>query len=68
MDDLVYICTKMARNMDAGGIDKMLDAADSATAAMEEARPLLQRSIDLVNEVRHHWWLYLMRTQDIRDK
>ena len=51
MDDLVYICTKLARQMDLQGIDKIFDTADSATAAIEEARPLLQRAVELVNEV-----------------
>ena len=52
MDDLVYITTKLARQMDMQGLDKMFDAAESATAAIEDARPLLQRAAELVNEVR----------------
>lgn len=51
MDDLVYICTKLARQMDAQGLDKIFDTAESAMAAIEEARPLLQRAVELVNEV-----------------
>lgn len=51
MDDLVYICTKIARQMDAQGMDKIFDTAEAATAAIEEARPLLQRAVELVNEV-----------------
>lgn len=51
MDDLVYICTKLARQMDAQGLDKIFDTAEAAMGAIEEARPLLQRAVELVNEV-----------------
>lgn len=51
MDDLVYICTKIARQMDAQGLDRIFDAAEAATSAIEEARPLLQRVVELVDEV-----------------
>jgi hypothetical protein len=51
MDDLVYICTKLARQMDAQGLDRIFDAAEAATSAIEEARPLLQRVVELVDEV-----------------
>lgn len=52
MDDLVYICTKIARQMDAQGLDRIFDAAEAAAAVAEEARPLLQRVVELVDEVR----------------
>ena len=29
MDDLVYICTKIARQMDAQGLDRIFDAAEA---------------------------------------
>lgn len=51
MDDLVYICTKIARQMDAQGLDRIFDAAEAATAVAEEAKPLLQRVVQLVDEV-----------------
>lgn len=51
MDDLVYICTKIARQMDAQGLDRIFDAAEAAAAVAEEARPLLQRVVELVDEV-----------------
>jgi hypothetical protein len=51
MDDLVYIMTKMARNMEAQGLDRMFDAAEAATSAIEEAKPLIQEVVALVNEV-----------------
>ena len=37
MDDLVYICTKIARQMDAQGLDRIFDAAEAAAAVAEEA-------------------------------
>ncbi len=52
MDDLVYICTKIARQMDVSGLDRVFDAAEAATAAVEEARPLLARVVELVDEAR----------------
>lgn len=52
MDDLVYICTKIARQMDVSGLDRVFDAAEAATAAVEEARPLITRVTELVDEVR----------------
>ncbi|KAK9861465.1 hypothetical protein WJX84_012121 [Apatococcus fuscideae] len=51
MDDLVYICTKIARQMDMNGLDRMFEAADAATAAIEEARPLLTKAENLANEI-----------------
>ncbi|KAK9829546.1 hypothetical protein WJX72_006404 [[Myrmecia] bisecta] len=51
LDDLVYICTKIARQMDANGLDKVFDAAEAATATIEEARPLLARTQELIEEV-----------------
>lgn len=47
----MYICTKIARQMDANGLSKVFDAADTATAAIEEARPLLENAVRLVDEV-----------------
>eukprot|EP00891_Asterochloris_glomerata_P002185 jgi/Astpho2/2185/Aster-03176 len=51
LDDLVYICTKIARQMDTNGLDRVFDAAETATAAIEEARPLLENAVKLVDEV-----------------
>ena len=59
MDDLVYICTKLARQMDVQGLDKIFDTAEAAMGAIEEARPLLQRAIELVNEVQYNSSFYL---------
>ena len=52
MDDLVYVCTKLARQMDANGLDRVFEAAGAATSAIEEGRPLLTRAIELADEVR----------------
>lgn len=51
MDDLVYICTKIARQMDAAGLDRMFSAVDAAQAALEGAEPLLQRAMALTEQV-----------------
>ena len=51
MDDLVYICTKIARQMDAQGLDRIFDAAEAATAAIDEMQPLIARAVELVEEV-----------------
>lgn len=52
LDDLVYICTKIARQMDTQGVDRVFAALESAQAAIEEAKPLLQRAVELSDEVR----------------
>lgn len=61
MDDLVYICTKIAKQMDADGLHKLFDAAETATAAIEEARPLLANAVKLADEVclQCRSWLYV---------
>jgi len=51
LDDLVYIMTRLARQAESEGFDKVFAAAEAATAAIEEARPLLAQSIHLVEEV-----------------
>ena len=51
MDDLVYVCTKIARQMDTDGLDKMFEAAASANTAIEEGRPLLQQASAIAREV-----------------
>mmetsp|Transcript_15119 Transcript_15119/g.26252 ORF Transcript_15119/g.26252 Transcript_15119/m.26252 type:complete len:433 (+) Transcript_15119:125-1423(+) len=51
LDDLVYIMTRLARQAESEGFDKVFAAAEAATHAIEEARPLLAQSIRLVEEV-----------------
>ena len=59
LDDLVYICTKIARQMDSDGLRKVFDAAETASSAIEEARPLLENAVKLVDEV-NLWALVIM--------
>ena len=51
LDDLVFICTKLANQMDAQGMDSMFAAMNSAQSAIEEAQPLLKRAVELTDEV-----------------
>lgn len=51
LDDLVHICTKLARQMDSNGLDKVFSAMESAQAAIEDAQPLLKRAVELTNEI-----------------
>lgn len=37
--------------MDADGLSKVFDAAETASSAIEEARPLLENAVKLVDEV-----------------
>ena len=53
LDDLVYVCTKIARQMDSNGLSKVFDAAEAATAAIEDGRPLLDNAVKLVDEVSY---------------
>lgn len=47
----MYICTKIARELDAQGVDKVFEAMESAKAVVEDAKPLLQRAVELSDEV-----------------
>lgn len=51
MDDLIYVSTKLMRQFDAAGMDKTLEALDTMTQAVEDARPLLHRAIELADQV-----------------
>mmetsp|Transcript_15027 Transcript_15027/g.45378 ORF Transcript_15027/g.45378 Transcript_15027/m.45378 type:complete len:407 (-) Transcript_15027:771-1991(-) len=51
MDDLIYISTKLMRQFDAVGMDKFIEAAETATQAIEDARPLLHRATELADQV-----------------
>lgn len=48
----MYICTKLAREMDANGVDKVFSAMEAAQSAIEDAKPLLRRAVELSDEVR----------------
>lgn len=41
LDELVGICTKIARQMDALGVDRMAGMAERLSEAVQDARPLL---------------------------
>lgn len=51
LDDLVYICTKIARQMDDQGVERVFSAMESARAAVDDARPLLARAVELSDEI-----------------
>jgi hypothetical protein len=51
LDDMVYIMTRMARQMESDGLDKFFAAAEAATAALEEATPGLEEATLLMREV-----------------
>lgn len=51
MDDLIYVSTKLMRQFDAAGMDKTLEAIDTMTQAIEDARPLLHRAIEVADQV-----------------
>ena len=51
LDDLVFVCTKIANQMDVNGIDSVFSAMNAAQTAIEEATPLLKRAVELSDEV-----------------
>lgn len=52
MDDLVHVMTRMATKFEAAdGVDRALDTAELACAALEDARPLLARAAALAEDV-----------------
>lgn len=51
MDELVGIATKLAKQMDQQGLDKVFDAAESFTKAMKDSQPLLDEAIAVAKEV-----------------
>ena len=51
LDDLVYVCTKIARQMDAQGVDKVFEAMEAAQGVIADAQPLLKRAVELSNEI-----------------
>lgn len=40
------------RQFDAVGMDKFIEAAETATQAIEDARPLLHRATELADQVK----------------
>ena len=51
LDDLVYICTKIARQLDSQGVDRVFEAMESAREVIQDAKPLLQRAVELSDEI-----------------
>lgn len=51
LDDLVYICTKIARELDTNGVDKVFSALEAAQVAIDDAKPLLRRAVELSDEI-----------------
>jgi len=51
MDEFIMICTKLAKEMDAGGMDAILDAANSAKEIMKKSEPLLKQVTVLADEI-----------------
>jgi len=51
LDDLVYVGTKIARQIDMEGFDRMLDTADVAQRAIRDAEPLLKYCAQLAEQL-----------------
>lgn len=51
LDDLVYTCTKLMRQMDGGGMDAMIATAETVNKAVSEAQPLIDATTCLLDEV-----------------
>jgi hypothetical protein len=52
LDDLVYTCTQLARQIDVGGMDVFIDTAKAVEQVVSESQPLLDAITALLNEVR----------------
>ncbi|KAG2485513.1 hypothetical protein HYH03_015786 [Edaphochlamys debaryana] len=51
LDDLVYIMTRLARQAETDGVDKVFAAAEQATSLMAEAQPLVATATALVEQL-----------------
>jgi hypothetical protein len=52
LDDLVYTCTKLMRQMDVDGMDAMIAAADTLSQAVSDTKPLVDATTKLIDQVR----------------
>ena len=43
LDELVGICTKLAKQMDKEGLDKVFDAVSKVSLLMEDVKPILEK-------------------------
>lgn len=51
LDDLVYTCTKLMRQMDNDGMDSFIAAAETMSGAVRDAQPLIEATTQLVEQV-----------------
>jgi hypothetical protein len=51
LDDLVYACTKLARQIDGGGMDTFIHTAKAVEQVVSESQPLLDATTALLKEV-----------------
>ncbi|KAJ7518989.1 hypothetical protein O6H91_20G018100 [Diphasiastrum complanatum] len=51
LDELVGICTKLARQIDDQGLQKLFEAAERISLAVEEAKPLLAKAELMAGDV-----------------
>lgn len=52
LDDLVYATTKIMRQMDSDGMEAMISAADTVSQAVADAKPLVESTTKLIDQVR----------------
>jgi hypothetical protein len=52
LDDLVFATTKLMRQMDADGMEAMISAADTVSQALADAKPLVDSTTHLIDQVR----------------
>lgn len=51
LDDLVYTCTQLMKAMDTAGMETMVEAAGAVSKAAADAKPLVDASASLVEQV-----------------
>lgn len=51
LDDLVYVCTRLMRQMDVEGMDTIVAAAETVSSALRDAQPLVDATTKLLDQV-----------------
>eukprot|EP01025_Chloroclados_australasicus_P034030 TRINITY_DN3484_c1_g1_i1.p2 TRINITY_DN3484_c1_g1~~TRINITY_DN3484_c1_g1_i1.p2 ORF type:complete len:390 (+),score=24.42 TRINITY_DN3484_c1_g1_i1:46-1170(+) len=51
LDDLVYICTKLANQMDSSGVEQLAEATQKLDEMVDKARPLIDQASQLADQV-----------------
>ena len=51
LDDLVYVCTRLMRQMDVEGMDTIVAAAETVSGALRDAQPLVDATTKLIEQV-----------------